>query len=93
MTDDYGDGWTGALPGRTNTWSIKSADTEDDDLATPLVEGYLPEEHWSGSSNTCLRDGNYTFESTYFTAWGSESSWEICEVVGAAGGSLKFQVC
>ena len=89
--DSYGDGWTGALPGRMNTWAITES-LSPDDLASPVADGTLPDHHYYSTTTLCLQDGLYAFQSTADTAWSSEATWELCDVTGGAGGSMDFEV-
>lgn len=89
--DSYGDGWTGALPGRMNTWAITES-LSPDDLASPVADGTLPDHHYYSTTTLCLQDGLYAFQSTADTAWSSEATWELCDVTGGAGGSMEFEV-
>lgn len=89
--DAYGDGWTGALPGRTNTWAITES-LSPDELASSVANGTLPAHHYSGATTLCLQDGLYAFQATADTTWSSEATWSLCGVTGGAGGSMEFEV-
>ena len=91
MEDDFGDGWVGGLPGRSNSWTITQGLMEDN-LETQVADGILPDGHHSSTSRVCLENGAYTFESTSIAAWSSESAWTLCGVEGGLGGSMEFQV-
>lgn len=83
--DDYGDGWVGALPDRINTWTVS-------DGSDTLISSTLSGGHYSNRTDLCLADGTYTISSTADASWSSEASWALCGGVGAAGGSLDFEV-
>ncbi|CAN0318289.1 unnamed protein product [Ectocarpus sp. 13 AM-2016] len=87
MTDEYGDGWVGGLPDRSNTWTLTDASS-----SSVVAEGTLHDWHFSGMTELCLEDGDYSFETTADTAWSSDSAWNVCEVDGGMGGSLEFEV-
>lgn len=89
--DSYGDGWTGALPDRANTWAVTES-LSADQLASPVADGTLPGHHISATTTLCLEDGLYGFESTAYTAWSDEATWDVCGVEGGAGGSIEFEV-
>ncbi|CAM9167327.1 unnamed protein product, partial [Ectocarpus sp. 8 AP-2014] len=86
-TDEYGDGWVGGLPDRINTWTLTDASS-----SSVVAEGTLHDWHFSGTTKLCLQDGDYSFETTAYTAWSSDSAWNVCEVDGGMGGSLEFEV-
>ncbi|CAN0313510.1 unnamed protein product [Ectocarpus sp. 12 AP-2014] len=87
MTDEYGDGWVGGLPDRSNTWTLTDASS-----SSVVAEGTLHDWHFSGITELCLEDGDYSFETTADTAWSSDSAWNVCEVDGGMGGSLEFEM-
>lgn len=91
VEDEYGDGWTGALPDRANTWSIAET-LSDGGQPSVAAEGTLAANHLRGATPLCLQDGPYTFSSTADAAWSEESTWTLCGVTGGAGGSLEFEV-
>ncbi|CAB1113376.1 unnamed protein product [Ectocarpus sp. CCAP 1310/34] len=86
-TDEYGDGWVGGLPDRSNTWTLTDASS-----SSVVAEGTLHDWHFSGMTKLCLQDGDYSFETTADAAWSSESAWNVCEVDGGMGGSLDFEM-
>lgn len=88
LTDTFGDGWVGGLPGHYNLWSIHQVGEE-----VAVTGGTLADDHESSEVRTCLADGDYSFTTTATKAFSSDMGWRICNEYGVAGEDATWLSC
>lgn len=80
LTDSYGDGWVGGVPGYYNLWTLSQVGYE-----TAVTRGTLADNHDSATVTECLADGDYIFNTTATSAFSADMGWKICNEYGTAG--------
>lgn len=84
MTDEYGDGWVGAVAGYYNLWELWKMNPTTGQ-GTMVTRGTLADNHESGTTRECLSDGTYMFNTTANAAFAEDIKWGICDNYGDAG--------